>query len=298
VNSKRRCVGVRGYSFRVELTFYGTRGSCPCAGEQYSVYGGNTACVGVTFETGEPSILDLGTGLRALGATLDGPESSGLPPFRASVLLTHLHLDHVVGLPFFSPLRHGDSVLDIYGPKQPDRDLADALSALVQPPFFPVPLAVLPGQIHCHDTADEDLAIGSAKVRARSVSHRGPTLGYRIEADGTSIAYIPDHQQPTEHDDLDDGVLELCSGVDVLIHDGQYTEAELAAKPHWGHSTAAYAVRIAREADVRQLVLFHHDPAHGDAQVDQLLERARELAGGRFAVDAARQGERLTPGRR
>lgn len=281
----------------MELTFYGTRGSCPCAGEQYTVYGGNTSCVGVTFDAGEPIILDLGTGLRALGAALVGPDAAGAAPFRASVLLTHLHLDHVVGLPFFAPLRDRDSLLTIYGPRQAEGDLNDALSVLVRPPFFPIPLALLPGRIRCHDTADEDLAIGPAKVRARSVPHRGPTLGYRIEADGATVAYIPDHQQPAEEGDLDDSVLELCAGVDVLIHDSQYTDAELAAKPHWGHSTVAYAVRIAREAGARQLVLFHHDPAHSDADVDQLVGRARQLAGDRFAVGAAREGERLTPGR-
>jgi phosphoribosyl 1,2-cyclic phosphodiesterase len=282
----------------VELTFYGTRGSCPCAGEQYRVYGGNTACVGLTTDDGEPIILDLGTGLRALGAALEGSSVTNARPLQASVLLTHLHLDHVVGLPFFSPLRHPDSVLDIYGPKQPDGDLADALSALVQPPFFPIPLALLPGHIHCHDTVEQDLAIGSATVRARLVTHRGPTLGYRIEADGASVAYIPDHEQPAEPGEIDDRVLELCADVDVLIHDGQYTEAEQAAKPHWGHSTVAYAVRIAREAGARQLVLFHHDPAHSDAEVDQLRDRAQELAGPALAVSAAREGERLTPGRR
>lgn len=277
----------------MELTFYGTRGSCPCAGEQYAFYGGNTACVGVSIEGAEPIVLDLGTGARALGAVLD----AGQVPLRASVLLTHLHLDHVIGLPFFAPLRHNDSVIDIYGPRQTAGDLFDALGALVQPPFFPIPLAMLPGRVFCHDTGDEDLAIGGAKVRARSVFHRGPTLGYRIEADGGSVAYIPDHQQPTEETDLDDSVLELCAGVDVLVHDGQYTDAELALKPHWGHSTVDFAVRIAREAGVRQLVLFHHDPAHTDADIDRLLDRARKLAGDRFAVGAARQGERLTPGR-
>jgi ribonuclease BN (tRNA processing enzyme) len=128
------------------------------------------------------------------------------------------------------------------------------------------------------------------------VAHRGTTLGYRIEADGASVAYIPDHQQPVDQGDIDDSVLELCADVDVLIHDGQYTDVEWALKPHWGHSTVAYAVRIAREAGVRQLVLFHHDPAHGDADVDRLLDRARELAGDRVAVSAAREGERLTPG--
>jgi ribonuclease BN (tRNA processing enzyme) len=282
----------------VELTFFGTRGSCPCAGDQYRVYGGNTSCVGITVDGGEPIILDLGTGLRALGTTLDGPSPGHPAPLHASVLLTHLHLDHVVGLPFFAPLRNQDTVLDVYGPKQPAGDLSDALSSLVQPPFFPIPLALLPGQIRCHDTGDEDLAIGTAKVRARAVDHRGATLGFRIEAGGASVAYIPDHQQPADDKELDDGVLELCADVDVLIHDGQYTEAEQVAKPHWGHSTAAFAVKIAREVGARQLVLFHHDPAHDDAAVDRLLDRARELAGDRVPVSAARQGERLTPGRR
>jgi ribonuclease BN (tRNA processing enzyme) len=281
----------------VELTFYGTRGSCPCAGDQYRVYGGNTACVGLALQDAEPIILDLGTGLRALGAALDGPGAPGGRPFRASVLLTHLHLDHVVGLPFFAPLRQRDSVLDVYGPAQPEGGLASALSALVQPPFFPIPMAMLPGRIDCHDTSDAELAIGPAKVRARAVAHRGPTLGYRIDADGASVAYIPDHQQPEVEGDLDDGVLELCAGADVLVHDCQYTDAELALKPHWGHSTPAYAVRIAREAGVRRLVLFHHDPAHDDAAVDRQLDRARELAGEGLMVIAAREGERLTLGR-
>jgi phosphoribosyl 1,2-cyclic phosphodiesterase len=293
----RRCDEGQGYAWSVELTFFGTRGSCPCAGGQYRVYGGNTACVGITIDGGEQIILDLGTGLRALGTTLDGPDAHP-PPLRASALLSHLHLDHVVGLPFFAPLRNQDTVLDIYGPKQPAGDLYDALSSLVQPPFFPIPLALLPGQIRCHDTGDEDLVIGAAKVRARAVAHRGPTLGFRIEANGASVAYIPDHQQPADGTDLDDSVLELCADVDVLIHDGQYTEAEQAAKPHWGHSSVAFAVRIAREVGARELVLFHHDPSHDDAAVERLLGRARELAGDRVSVSAAREGERLTPGRR
>jgi ribonuclease BN (tRNA processing enzyme) len=282
----------------VELTFFGTRGSCPVAGDQYRVYGGNTSCVGITIDDGEQIVLDLGTGLRALGTTLLGPDATHPAPLRASVLLSHLHLDHVVGLPFFAPLRNPDTVLDVYGPRQPAGGLCDALSSLVQPPFFPIPLALMPGQIRCHDTGDEDLAIGAAKVRARAVAHRGFTLGFRVEADGASVAYIPDHQQPADETDLDDSVLELCADVDVLIHDGQYTEAEQAAKPHWGHSTVAFAVRIAREVGARQLVLFHHDPAHDDAAVDRLLGRARELAGDRVRVSAAREGERLTPGRR
>jgi phosphoribosyl 1,2-cyclic phosphodiesterase len=275
----------------VELTFYGTRGSCPCAGGQYAAYGGNTACVALRADDGELFILDLGTGLRSFGFALDAEAPRAL---MATVLLTHLHLDHVVGLPYFSPLRHSDTVLDLYGPKQASGDLRESLAAMVHPPFFPVPIDMLPGLVRCHDTGDEDFAVGTAKVRARSVSHRGPTLGYRVEVDGVSVAYVPDHQQPIGPGDLDAGILELCSGVDVLVHDGQYTEAEFAEKQHWGHSTVEFAVRVAQEAGARHLVLFHHDPAH---DVDRLLEQAAELAAGRFTVSAAREGERLSPGR-
>jgi ribonuclease BN (tRNA processing enzyme) len=263
----------------VDVTFYGARGSCPCAGDKYVRHGGNTASVLVRTSAGELIVLDLGTGLRALGVAVSSDHPDGGPPVRATGLLTHLHFDHILGLPFFGPLRHTDSEFEVYGPRQPEGRLADALGDIVRPPFFPIPLQNLLADLRFHELDDGDhFAIGDAKVRARFVRHPGATLGYRIEADGVAVAYVPDHQQPPPGSPIDDGVLELCEGAQVLVHDAQYTDFELSHKPTWGHSTVDFAVDLAVQAGVGHLVLFHHDPAHDDDALDQMLERARGLA--------------------
>jgi phosphoribosyl 1,2-cyclic phosphodiesterase len=281
----------------VEVTFFGTRGSCPCSGQDYQRYGGNTPSVLV--RTGDQLIvLDLGTGLRALGAHVSSDHPAGGPPVKATALLTHLHFDHIIGLPFFGPLRHHDSVFDVYGPRQPEGTLDDALREIVRPPFFPVRLDALLAALRFHDLDDGDhLAIGDAKVRARRIRHPGATLGYRIEADGQSMVYIPDHQQASGDEPDDDGALELCEGADLLVHDAQYTDFELVHKRKWGHSTVDYAVALAARAGVGQLVLFHHDPSHDDEALDRMLERAVAL--GRpsgLTVSSAAEGVTVVPG--
>ena len=145
------------------------------------------------------------------------------------------------------------------------------------PPFFPIRPDGLSGDVRFHDTGDDDFPIGLAKVRSRWVRHVGPTLGFRVEWGGLSVAYVPDHGPGCCPDDPDDYVpheiLELCDGVDLLIHDAQHTPEEYEPKRHWGHSTVDYAVHVARESGAKELVLFHHDPAHGDDELDRIAVR-------------------------
>ena len=255
----------------IRVVFNGVRGSTPCAGPQYERYGGHSSCVALEADGAQPLLFDLGTGLTPYGERC-------ADDFHGSVLLTHLHWDHVQGLPFFTPLHRPGSTFDIYGPRQADGPLGDVFAQMMRPPFFPITPSQLGADVRFHSTGDDDFPVGTAKVRSRWVRHVGPTLGYRVDWNGVSVAYIPDHGPGCCPDDPDDFVpqemLELCDGVDVLIHDAQHTPEEYEPKRHWGHCTVDYAVHVGREAGARQLALFHHDPAHGDDDIDEILKRA------------------------
>lgn len=247
-----------------------------------------------------PLIIDLGTGLRALGQQLDSSLAASGAPLRANALLSHLHYDHVLGIPFFAPMRHADAVVEVYGPAQENERLEDTLASMVRPPFFPIHMGQFEGSFRFHDlTGTDEFAIGAIKVKVRAVAHIGRTLGFRLEADGHVLAYVSDHQAPPDLCFVEPEILELCDGVDLLLHDAQYTEAEFARVPHWGHSTAGYAVHVARESGAKRLALFHHDPSHTDAEIDRMLDEARHLASSSPAleVDAASEGGTVALGR-
>jgi phosphoribosyl 1,2-cyclic phosphodiesterase len=233
-------------------------------------------------------VLDLGTGLRFWGDTIDADE-----PFVGSALVTHIHWDHVQGLPFFTPiLRHG-AQFDVYGPPQTDHiSLAEAVNDFMRPPFFPVRTADLMGDIRFHDVWEDDLELDGAKVKVRAVPHVGLTNGYRIEMGGAVVAYLSDHQMPSDGSfAISDGVLELCDGADLLIHDAQYTTDEFPQKSNWGHCTVDYAVHVAQESGARRLALFHHDPSHHDSWLDSILAHARSLDDAKgIEVLAAQEG--------
>jgi len=284
---------VRGAGARdggVAVTFFGVRGSTPCNGAEVARYGGNTSCVGVDVPGEPPLTFDLGTGLRYFGATCrhDGE-------FRGNSLVTHLHWDHIQGLPFFTPLLCGSGQLDVWAPAQEaGRTVADVFAEAVCPPVFPVSLADLPGEIRYHDVVDGELELGSIDVMARTVPHCGPTLGYRVEWRGRSVAYISDHQQPTDGGfSIAPGALELARGADLLIHDSQYTVGEFAKKSTWGHCTVDYAVWLAAEAGVRTLALFHHDPTRDDDALDDVL-RCASMFARRAGVDVVAAAEGMT----
>lgn len=261
----------------LNVSFFGVRGSTPCPCDANRRYGGNTSCVALESPDHAPIVLDLGTGLRFWGETLDPTQA-----FVGSALVTHIHWDHVQGLPFFTPVLQPGAQFDVYGPPQPEHgSLETAFNHLMRPPYFPVTTKELLGDIRFHDAWDEDLELDGAKVKVRSVPHVGSTSGYRVEMGGTSVAYISDHQMPADGSySISDEVLELCDGADLLIHDAQYTEDEFTAKATWGHCTSDYAVHVAKESGASRLVLFHHDPTHHDGAVDAILAHAKRLAMG------------------
>ena len=275
----------------MHVTFYGVRGSTPCPTDGNRRYGGNTSCVALESPGHDPIVLDLGTGLRLFGHTLPTDGS-----FRGHALVTHVHWDHVQGLPFFMPVLAEGASFEVYGPPTPDCSLAECFETFVAPPYFPVNIRDLPGTITFHDVVDTDLVVGDAKVMVRTVPHTGLTNGYRVEQDGVVVTYISDHQMPgAGATAIDDGVLELCDGADLLIHDAQYTPEEFDQRHDWGHCTVDYAVHVAAEAGARRLALFHHDPGHDDTIVDCLLGGARTAAAGRIEeVVAAAEGLTIT----
>ena len=277
-----------GGSSGLRVTFHGVRGSTPCHGDDIKRYGGNTSCVSVDVPGQSPILFDLGTGLRYFG--VDQPHDGS---FRGTCLLTHLHWDHTQGLPFFTPMLKAGSEFDIYGPAQDDgRSVREVFESTVRPPLFPISITQFPGTFRFHDVAESEFDIGEVHVMSRLVPHVGTTLGFRIEWQGISVAYISDHQQPYDGSlKVSDGVYDLCRGVDLLIHDSQYTQDEFEMKFNWGHCTVDYAVWLATHTRVRSLALFHHDPTRSDDAVDALSACAAKVgqASG-LEVITAREG--------
>ena len=241
-------------------------------------------------EDADPIVFDLGTGLRNLGRQWPADR-----PFRGHALVSHLHWDHIQGLPFFDPILRPGSSLDVYGPAAEGLGLGEAFDQFMRRPFFPVTIADLAGTIRFHDTEPGTFTIADAVVTARVVPHTGRTFGYRLEAEGVSVAYISDHQQPGVDDhSVAPDVLELCRGVDLLIHDAQYDAATFVPKADWGHCTVDYAVAVAQASGATRLALFHHDPANDDTRLEELLDDARRRARSTPALEVLLAAEGLT----
>jgi phosphoribosyl 1,2-cyclic phosphodiesterase len=268
------------------LRFWGVRGSIASPGPETALVGGNTSCVEVLCGSSR-FILDAGTGLRGLGDEL---MKSG--PVEATLLLSHHHWDHIQGLPFFVPIYVPSTKLTVVGPLNERLSNIDVLQHQMSAPVFPVRLDELPCQLETREvTAGDSLDFGDVRVTVAKGNHPGGSLAYRIDYAGKSVVYATD----TEHYSCVDPALRaLAAGADVLIYDSQYTPAEYPAKVGWGHSTYEDGVKLAREADVGEYVMFHHDPKRTDAQVEELERRARALFAG---VTAAREGMAIELGR-
>ena len=279
----------------VTVRCWGTRGSIPSPGPSTARFGGNTT----SFEVRVGSrrlIFDAGSGIRLLG--LDLLENGG---DYEHIFLTHFHWDHIQGFPFFGPLYHPEIELMIVGPRQSNIDVRNLFAGQMGPIYFPVPFSAVSATIafdHLNEGVWEEDGI---VLRTMRVKHPSFVIGYRIEAEGKSICFIPDDElEGTIYEvgpDWRQQLADFVRGADVLIHDSMYTDEEYPFRTGWGHSTFSQSLSLAEEGEVKKLLFFHHDPERTDSQLDEIVNRIRDEAlarGCRVHMDAAAEGVDIT----
>jgi len=254
----------------LHINFLGTRGSIPSGGSEFTRYGGNTSCVAIGHDGQSPGlVLDAGSGLAAAGWAV------GDQPFRGTILLSHLHWDHVLGLPFF---REGDregSAVTLLFPEQEGSE--SVLERFFSPPLFPINIHDLRGNWDSRPIDEGVHSMEGFEVTVVEIPHKGGrTFGFRVSDGETAIAYMPDHS-PTSLGDGPHGdgehhpaAMRLARDADLLIHDSQFTADEFVERSDWGHCVWTYPIGLARAAGAKRTVLFHHDPFRTDAELDQL----------------------------
>jgi len=276
----------------MKIKVWGARGSVPAPGPEMNRFGGNTSCVQVTFRDGTQLILDAGTGIRTLGLQLADASHVG-------ILLTHLHLDHIQGLMFFPPCFRSDAEITIWGPSSPETSLENRIARYISAPLSPVEVRELPCSVAFHEAPASEWRIGDVEIRAEAVTHRGPTLGYRITDGETTLTYIPDHEPAlgTPLAQLEDEWIsgyDLAKDTDFLIHDCQYMDDEYPAHVGWGHSGMEDTLTFAHRVGAKRLLLFHHDPLHSDVVLERMEAQARkrwvQMGHERASIDLAREG--------
>ena len=267
----------------MKIKFWGVRGSVPCPLRSHLEYGGNTSCVELQIRD-HILIFDAGSGLRPCGKSL---QQRGLSS--ATLLLSHTHLDHINGFPFFPPLCDPNFSLAVFAShlKPYALDLPTVLSSQMRPPFFPITLKQSKAHLSFQEYAPKDLFFihESIKIQTAPLNHPGYATGYRVDHNNHSFAYVTDTEHTPGHDDLN--VLFLIDKVDLMIYDATYTQEEYLSHQGWGHSTWQEAVRLAQIAQVKHLALFHHEPDHDDIAMKVIETQAQSA---REHTIAAREG--------
>ena len=267
----------------MRATIWGCRGSLATPGPSTVRYGGNTTSVELRTAADGLLILDAGTGIRSLGNALAGEH-----PSQIHLLLTHMHLDHVEGLGFFPALFDPECEITIWGPRQNAVSLRERIEAYLSPPWFPLEFEQLPSRIEFVEIWEDSWEMDGVRITTAPVRHPGPTVGYRIEENGTAFVFIPDNEPALERTS---GV-SIAAGADVLLHDAQYTGEEYTTRVGWGHTSLEDLAVFLAEAAPRRMLMFHHDPSHSDPTLEEMRTAAQELA--ERELELAHEGLQIT----
>ncbi len=279
----------------MKMTIWGARGSIPVSGPEYLRYGGDTTCAELETARGEIVILDAGTGLRALGNKLVAEGRKEI-----HFLLSHAHWDHLMGFPFFKPLYLADSVVHFHGCTHAQESIRTILKETMRAPFFPIDLNEVDAKLHFDDDCRQHFSFAGLDCQSILLSHPNGGYGFRITEDGRSLAWLPDNELTFRHpggEDFDT-YAEFLAGVDLLIHDGEYLEAEYERHHRgWGHSVFSDTVALAIAARAKRLILWHLGQERSDTQADAMAQAARQAiasAGAAITCAVARTGHSVT----
>lgn len=256
---------------------WGARGSIPVSGPEYVRYGGDTTCIEIRSRNDALLVIDAGTGIRRLGCQLVEEGRLDL-----TLLFTHTHWDHVLGLPFFKLLYNPKARINLYGSPGLQGNIAKLLTWVMAPPLFPVPFTALPSELTGYTWHGETLQVDSLKVSRIALSHPNLGAGYRVEEDGRSFVFLTDNELSQHHRGgrSFEEYAAFCKGADLLVHDAEYTPEEYPARRGWGHSHFEAVAQLARAAGVKTLGLSHHNQERTDDGVDELVRRCREALSG------------------
>lgn len=263
---------------KIDVSFWGVRGTLPVPGINTVRYGGNTSCVTLEFARGELFIFDAGTGIKPLSNWLMG---LGKKKIEAKIFLSHPHWDHINALPFFAPLYIQGNIFEIFGPRHGDITIHELISAQMDGVYFPITIQEFASSVTFKDLHEETLDLNGITVKTMLLHHPGQCLGYRIEYKGRSICYITDNEMFLETDEerydpfYVKRLVKFLEGADLLITDTTYTDAEYVSKVGWGHSSVSQVVGLAARANVKRLYMFHHDPDQNDDDIDGKLAFAK-----------------------